>query len=49
MNEDFEEREEALEIIKKFENMLENNASVFCDLADVELIIDHYTTAFNSS
>ena len=47
MNEDFEEREEALEIIKKFENMLANNDSVFFDLADFELIIDHYTTTFN--
>ena len=27
--------------------MLENNVSVFFDLADFELIIDHYTTAFN--
>src|ERR1051325_3285046 len=47
MNEDFEEREEVLEIIRKFENMLANNDSVFFDLADFELIIDHYTTNFN--
>jgi len=47
MNEEFEDREEALEIIRKFENMLANNESVFFDLADFEFIIDHYTTNFN--
>src|SRR6478735_1825442 len=48
MNEEFEDREEALEIIKN-EDMLANNGSVFFDLADFELIIDHYTTNFNYS
>src|SRR5688572_16415378 len=49
MSEDFEDREDGLEIIRKFEEMLANNDSIFFDLADFELIIDHYTTNFNYS
>src|SRR5690606_7029771 len=46
MNEEFEDREEALEIIRKFENMLANNESVLFELADYGVLIDHYTTYF---
>src|SRR5215218_45555 len=47
MNENSEERNEELGIIKKFEAMVSRNETVFFDLSDFEFIIDHYTTSFN--
>ncbi|MDX5443032.1 MAG: tetratricopeptide repeat protein [Hymenobacteraceae bacterium] len=49
MNENFEERSEELDLIRKFEEMLGSNQTVFFDLSDFELIIDHYTSNFNYS
>src|SRR5688500_12143025 len=47
MDEHFEDRNEELELINKFENMVKDNDTVFFDLSEFELIIDHYTTNLN--
>lgn len=44
MNENFEDRDEVLDTVRRFERMVANNEPVFFDLADFENIIDHYTT-----
>ncbi|MBG8553400.1 tetratricopeptide repeat protein [Hymenobacter guriensis] len=44
MNENFEDRDEVLDIVRRFEEMMASNEPVFFDLADFENIIDHYTT-----
>ncbi|AIZ64793.1 hypothetical protein PK28_15935 [Hymenobacter sp. DG25B] len=44
MNENFEDRDEVLDTVRRFERMLTNNEPVFFDLGDFENIIDHYTT-----
>jgi len=44
MNDNFEERNEVLDTVRRFERMVASNEPVFFDLADFENIIDHYTT-----
>lgn len=44
MNENFEDRDEVLATVRRFEHMLAHNEPVFFDLADFENIIDHYTS-----
>ena len=46
MKENFEEHNEELELIQRFERMLGSNETVFFDLTDFEYIIDHYTANF---
>ncbi|RSK37122.1 tetratricopeptide repeat protein [Hymenobacter metallilatus] len=44
MNENFEDRDEVLATVRRFEQMVAHNEPVFFDLADFENIIDHYTS-----
>ncbi|SDX80021.1 tetratricopeptide repeat protein [Hymenobacter psychrophilus] len=44
MNENFEDRDEVLATVRRFEDMVDRNEPVFFDLADFENIIDHYTS-----
>ncbi|WP_258048924.1 tetratricopeptide repeat protein [Hymenobacter sp. NBH84] len=44
MNENFEERDEVQATVRRFEQMVASNESVFFDLAEFESIIDHYTS-----
>ncbi|WBO83572.1 tetratricopeptide repeat protein [Hymenobacter yonginensis] len=44
MNENYEDRDEVLDTVRRFERMVAQNEPVFFDLADFENIIDHYTT-----
>ncbi|MBC6990939.1 MULTISPECIES: tetratricopeptide repeat protein [Hymenobacter] len=44
MNENFEDRDEVLDTVRRFERMVAHNEPVFFDLADFENIIDHYTS-----
>ncbi|TGE27743.1 tetratricopeptide repeat protein [Hymenobacter metallicola] len=44
MNENFEDQEQVLDTVRRFERMVANNEPVFFDLADFESIIDHYTS-----
>ena len=44
MNDNFEERDEVLDSVRRFERMMASNETIFFDLADFESIIEHYTT-----
>jgi len=50
MNDNFDElSSEDLDLINRFEQMLESNKSIFFDLSDYETIIDYYANSFNYS